>query len=214
MNNDPSTSTRKEILHILKTNGAMAVSDLAKRLGITEMAVRRHLNTLERDGLIESSLLRQAMGRPTSLYTLTAEADTLFPKNYHMLTLDLLGELVSDEGSEKIDQLFKKREERLREKYANRMENKSLKERVSELVQIQNEAGYMVQSEPVAEAGKYVFVEYNCPIAQVAKQYNQACNCELSLFRKLLDADVECTQCWAKGGDHCVYVVHEKSVVS
>jgi predicted ArsR family transcriptional regulator len=211
MNKDGSTSTRDEILHILKTFGSTPVNELARKLGITEMAVRRHLNMLERDGLVETTLLRQAMGRPTSLYSLTAKADTLFPKNYHALTLDLLSELEEDEGTRIIDQLFKKRENKLRERYKERMEGKSLKERVSELADIQNQVGYMVEWEPTEEAGKYVFTEYNCPIAQVAKKYNQACNCELSLFRKLLDADVECTQCWAKGGERCVYIIKEDS---
>ena len=60
-------STKDEILIMLKTAGSLTVSDISKELGITEMAVRRHLNTLERDEMIKSTLVRQAMGRPTHL---------------------------------------------------------------------------------------------------------------------------------------------------
>jgi predicted ArsR family transcriptional regulator len=175
------------------------------------MAVRRHLNTLERDSLVETTLYRQAMGRPTSLYSLTTEADTLFPKNYHVLTLDLLSGLEEDEGTQIIDRMFRKREDKLKEHYKDRMEGKSLEERVSQLAGIQNQAGYMAKWEP-GEEGKYVLTEYNCPIAQVAKKYQQACNCELSLFTELLDADVERTECWAKGGNHCVYIIKENQL--
>lgn len=212
MNNDGNTPTRKEILHLLKTLGSLPVNELAKKLGITEMAIRRHLNTLERDGLIEATLHRQAMGRPTSLYSLTSEADSLFPKNYHVLTLDLLDGLEEDGGSQIIDRLFKKREDKLKEHYQGRMEGRSLKDRVAELSDIQNQAGYMVEWQPADDEGQYVLTEYNCPIAQVATKYNQACNCELSLFRKLLNAEVERTECWAKGGANCVYIIKEREL--
>lgn len=208
MNNDHESSTRKVLLNMMKTRGALSVGEMAKELRITEMAVRRHLNTLERDGLIETKLSRQAMGRPTHLYSLTMLADDLFPKNYHHLTLDLLGELEAEEGSEMIGRLFERRKEKLFAKYGERMEGKELPERVTELADIQNKNGYMVQLERQDE-GEFVLTEYNCPIAQVAGQYNEACQCELTLFEKLLDADVERTECLTKGGAKCTYVIRK-----
>lgn len=206
MTKDIDSSTRGVVLNMMKTQGALTVGEMAKQLGITEMAVRRHLQSLERDGLVQSSLSRQAMGRPTHLYALTAKADDLFPKNYHHLTLDLLGELAAEEGDEMVTTLFKRRQEKLQHKYADRMQGKSLDERVQTLADIQNESGYMVQLS-TDEKGRYVLEEYNCPIAQVAKKYNDACHCELGLFGQLLDAPVERTECLTKGGAKCTYVI-------
>jgi predicted ArsR family transcriptional regulator len=86
MNQEQDTSTRKVILTMLKTQGPLSVNDMSKQLGITEMAVRRHLNTMERDSLVETKLVRQAMGRPTNVFSLTSAADDLFPKKYQNLT--------------------------------------------------------------------------------------------------------------------------------
>ncbi|WP_248924800.1 helix-turn-helix transcriptional regulator [Paenibacillus hamazuiensis] len=208
MNQEQDSSTRKLILTMLKTRASMTVNDMARELGITEMAVRRHLNTLERDGLIESKLVRQAMGRPTHLYSLTEQADDLFPKKYHHLTLDLLGELAAEAGEEQVERLFDKRKEKLISRYEGRMEGKDLEERVAELAEIQNANGYMVQWER-GESGDYVLKEHNCPISQVANQYNHACTCELTMFEHLLKADVERTECLAKGGTKCVYIIHD-----
>jgi predicted ArsR family transcriptional regulator len=174
------------------------------------MAVRRHLNTLERDGLLETKLVRQAMGRPTHLYLLTKQADDLFPKNYHHLTLDLLEELLEDEGEEKVDSLFKKREDKLVARYQSRMQAKSLGERVSELAKIQNENGYMAKWKQHGD-GEFELSEHNCPITQVANRYQQACHCELSLFQRLLGANVERTECLAKGGTKCKYVIERNA---
>ncbi|WP_281885937.1 metalloregulator ArsR/SmtB family transcription factor [Paenibacillus sp. YYML68] len=215
MNYEPDVSTRKVILHLLKTKGALSVGDLSKQLGITEMAVRRHLNTLERDGFIESKLVRQAMGRPSHLYSLAPAADELFPKKYHTLALDLLGELVELAGEEQVHELFDRRRERLIERYESRMAGKSLSQRVAELTDIQNANGYMVQLDE-REDGAFVLQEHNCPISQVANQFQHACSCELSMFRTLLgnDAEVERTECLAKGGMKCTYIIQQREEAS
>lgn len=204
MSKDQDSSTRKVLLTMMKTRGCLSVNEMAKDLGITEMAVRRHLNTLERDGLIEAKISRQAMGRPSHLYSLTAAADDLFPKNYHMLTLDLLEELGAEEGQSTVGRLFERRKQKMLDKYAPRMEGKDLDQRVAELAEIQNSSGYMVDVEK-KEDGGFVLNEFNCPITQVANQYDEACSCELTLFRKLLEADVERTECISKGGGKCSY---------
>lgn len=210
MSKDQDSSTRKVLLTMMKTKGPLPVSEMAKRLGVTEMAVRRHLNTMERDGLIEATISRQAMGRPSHLYSLTAQADDLFPKNYHILTLDLLDELTSHAGEEQVNRLFEGRKEKMLDKYAGQMKGETLEERVSELADIQNAGGYMANWEKTDE-GEFILNEYNCPIAQVANKYEEACKCELNLFRTLLKADVERTDCMTKGGCRCSYRIRRES---
>ncbi|MEJ8545900.1 helix-turn-helix transcriptional regulator [Brevibacillus borstelensis] len=201
-------STRDQILNMLKVKGSLSVSDMAVDLGITEMAVRRHLNTLERDNLIKSTLVRQAMGRPTNVYSLSLEADELFPRNYSHLTLDFLRDLQDIDGNAKVEMLFRRRENRLEEAYRNHVQG-DLEERVAKLAELQNEKGYMVEWEKLDEEGRYRIREFNCPISQVAREFNQACSCELSLFRRVLKADVEQTTCMAKGGEKCVFEIRE-----
>ncbi|XEC93259.1 helix-turn-helix transcriptional regulator [Paenibacillus tarimensis] len=203
-------STRQIILMLLKTKGPSNAGDLAKSLGVTEMAVRRHLNTLERDGYVRPNIVRQPMGRPAHVFGLTEEADGLFPKNYNTLALDLLEELEGDpELSGAVTKLFEGRKQKLLERYRSRMEGKSLEQRVEELALIQNAGGYMTQVEAV-DRGHYIFNEFNCPIAQVANRYQQACNCELALFEALLEAPVERTECMAKGGGKCSYHIKQQ----
>ncbi|MBA2943916.1 transcriptional regulator [Paenibacillus sp. CGMCC 1.16610] len=209
MNQTLETSTRKVILSMLKTGGPLSVQEMSKQLGITEMAVRRHIHSMEKDDLLETKLVRQAMGRPTNVYTLAPKADELFPKKYMQLTLDLLDELLEDQGHEKIERLFEGRQDKLESRYQPRMVDKNLEERVAELAHIQNENGYMVDWAQT-DADAYTFSEHNCPISQVANTFGQACQCELALFRNLLDANVERTECLAKGANKCVYIISKK----
>ncbi|MFD0589166.1 helix-turn-helix transcriptional regulator [Paenibacillus sp. GCM10027627] len=203
-------STREYILQLLKTKGALSTKDLTEELGITVMAVRRHIQSLERDNLIVPKTIRQSMGRPTSVYTLTEQAEGFFPRKYHALTLELLHELEDHFGEEAVERLFDGRKHKMLKKYDESMKGQHMADRVSALAAIQNENGYMVELEQLSEE-EFLLKEHNCPIEQVATQYQHACQCELELFEALLgDADVSRTECLAKGGQRCTYSIKKR----
>ena len=83
------------------------------------------------------------MGRPLQLYSLTDKGERLFPKNYEGITLEFLHDIEKMNGEEVIENLFKKREERLTEEISARLANLSGSDKIRELVHIQNEKGYM-----------------------------------------------------------------------
>ncbi|HEY2492201.1 MAG TPA: metalloregulator ArsR/SmtB family transcription factor [Paenibacillus sp.] len=210
MNRTIELSTREQIVHMLKTKAPLTAKDITNELQITEMAVRRHLATLERDGYLETSMIRQTMGRPTAVYRLSELAEGFFPKTYHTLTLDLLGELAQESGEDMIKILFDRRKSKLQSKYATTMEGLSLSEKVLQLTKLQNENGYMAEYEQ-HENGDYVIQEHNCPISHIANEYNHACHCELDLFKSILQVDVNRTECLATGGSKCSYVISNPS---
>ena len=202
-------STRRMIMTLLKKKGPQTIAALAAELGITEMGVRRHVLQLEQDGLAKTRVVRQAMGRPLHLYSLTEQAEEFFPKNYHNLALELLRELDLSGGKEAVQLLFEGRRKRMLAQYWPMMERRGLEERVAELSAIQNAGGYMAEWDK-EEDGGYVIREYNCPIRQIATQYRSACGCEQSLFEELLEADVVRSECMAEGGRCCQYQITPK----
>ena len=66
-----STYYERRDCTIVESKGEHTVAELADVLEITEMAIRRHLSNLEKDGLIYSKMVRQHVGRPTYLYGLS-----------------------------------------------------------------------------------------------------------------------------------------------
>lgn len=82
-------STRGQIVGLLR-RGMGTVEELAGRLEVTDNAVRAHLSTLERDGLVERRGMRRGSRKPHFAYALTAEAEQLFPKAYSTLFNQLL----------------------------------------------------------------------------------------------------------------------------
>ncbi|TCS83114.1 helix-turn-helix transcriptional regulator [Tepidibacillus fermentans] len=198
-------STKDEILLMLKANGSLTVSEISKELGITEMGVRRHLNTLEQNGLIRSALVRQSMGRPTYIYSLTDKAEDQFPKAYRQLALDLLDVFVDVNGEEKVNEIFERREELLRTRYLPMLSGKTLEEKVDSLLEIQNDKGYMAELDTNEEA--FVLKQYNCLISQIAKKYPEACEAERKLFENLLGVDVMNLSCMGQGDRICTFQI-------
>lgn len=204
------TTTKEHILELLKKHQQMTVSEIARCLNITEMAVRRHLTTLEKDHIVQSKLVRQAMGRPANVYELTNAGEELFPRNYVNFTIDILQDLEENNGEEIIQELFARRKQRLLERYEDVLKEPTFERKIEKLAEIQNENGYMVEWEK-ADDGSYIFKEYNCPISQIAKLYPIACSCERELFKELLSTDkIECKACLALDETpHCYYKIKE-----
>ena len=109
----------------------MTASELGDRLGITSMGVRRHLITMERDGLVQYDEVQQGLGRPSYVYSLTSFADNLFPKNYWQLTNELLQYVESGDGEEKVEKLFYQRAERRIRQARQRLSGRELSQQVA-----------------------------------------------------------------------------------
>ncbi|HEX8175518.1 MAG TPA: ArsR family transcriptional regulator [Pyrinomonadaceae bacterium] len=77
-------STRGQVVGMLRGR-VCTVDELAGELGLTNNAVRAHLATLERDGLVEQKGIRRSFRKPHYTYSLTTEAEHLFPKAYDAL---------------------------------------------------------------------------------------------------------------------------------
>src|SRR5215471_4739643 len=83
-------STRGKILALLRGEDR-TVNELAEALELTDNAVRSHLTSLERDGLIQQLGTRPGLRKPHTLYGITGEAEYLFPTAYGPLLRHVLG---------------------------------------------------------------------------------------------------------------------------
>src|SRR5215213_3915952 len=85
-------STRGRIVTLLRGT-TKTVNELAEQLELSDNAVRAHLLSLERDGLIKQSGLQRGTRKPHLAYSLTEEAEHLFPKAYDALLNQLIAVL-------------------------------------------------------------------------------------------------------------------------
>jgi len=85
-------STRGRIVALLRGK-TRTVNELAEELALTDNAVRSHLLTLERDGLVRQGGVQRGHRKPHFAYELTPDAEQLFTKSYDALLNVLLSVL-------------------------------------------------------------------------------------------------------------------------
>jgi predicted ArsR family transcriptional regulator len=199
--------TRRAILKLLKTEGALDAAELAERLGLTTMAVRQHLYALEREKFVTAEERPVPLGRPAKHWVLTREADRLFPDAYAELSVALLGALGDAFGPSGLQRVLASRCARQQVDYAARISpSASLKEKLQQLARVRTEEGYMAEVK-AAGKGSFLFVENHCPICAAATACLGFCQIELELFRKVLGPGVaiEREEHIVSGDRRCAY---------
>src|SRR6266567_2423128 len=132
---DPGPNkTRRAVVKLLKSEGAMDAAKLADRLGLTAMAVRQHLYELQREKLVSAQERPAALGRPTKYWQLTREADRLFPDAYAELSVALIDALGDAFGEAGLKQILDSRCARQKAEYSRRIPSSlPLREKVHRL---------------------------------------------------------------------------------
>jgi predicted ArsR family transcriptional regulator len=210
--NQPPKSTRHAILDILKREGPQEAKTLAKRLGITPMAVGLQISSLVEEKLVaaEPEPARPgARGRPVHRWALTEAANRVFPDAHAVLTAGLLGSLQEIYGDQGMQKLFDARTRQQVEEYGHTVPDKgSLKEKVQALARLRDREGYMTEVESAAGGG-FRLIENHCPICTAAKTCQGFCQSEWQVFAKVMGPGVQVTreEHLLSGARRCVYTL-------
>jgi predicted ArsR family transcriptional regulator len=199
--------TRREILNILKKKGRATLEELATGVGLVPVTVRAHLNVLERDDLVQYEEVRGKVGRPYYVYSLTEDAEALFPKNYHTLANRVLDGVAAAFGGDGVEHLAEVISDAWLQEKEHRLVGKSGMEIVQEVAKIRAEEGTWAEVEH-ADDGSLAIVQYNCPCPQVASKHSEVtCAAELRYMRKMLGAGVERVE-WSQTGSRvCRFMI-------
>lgn len=205
-NSTHSHSSQSKILHLLKTQGEMVASRLSEQLQMTSMGARQHLESMEREGLVAHRFVSEGKGRPKKKWFLTDKAQSHFPDSHANLLVNLLGHMQEQLGKDAYESLIKVREEEMLVNYRNNLAKfNSPIEKLNKLAQIRTDEGYMAQV--LEENGELLFIENHCPICSAASKCQQFCRSELSIFRQVLECEVERVEYILDGARRCVYKV-------
>ncbi len=188
-------TTRRNLLLLLRKNPGATVTELASKLGLTGMGVRRHLDALDSEGLVEvTDCARPGRGRPASGWRLSAAGLEQFPRRYDAIALDLLEDMADHAGPEAVAAVFANRTDKLVADYETALgDRETLEDRVAGLTQIRDDAGYLAEWSEGAD-GELVLTENNCAVHRVAERHPAVCTMELNLIRRVLGPDVEVTR--------------------
>lgn len=210
----PVSEAKRHVVDLLKVQGPRTAGQLARALGSSEVAVRQHLQALEAAGLVAAARAApRGRGRPSLVWSLTREAQHLFPDRHGELSVGLLAAMREAFGDAGLARVVAARSTRQVEAYRAAMPGgrASLKARVEALAALRSAEGYLaevVQERP----GRYLLIEHHCPICDAARSCQRLCGAELEVFQAALgpDVTVERTAHLLAGDARCVYRVAKR----
>ena len=209
---DGFSEPKKKLLYYLKVMQQAGLEELANVMKVSRMAVHKHLGILQQRGLVEAVETRGHVGRPRMMYQLTSQSKTVFPKSYSAIATHALDFIERNMGKEAVEKVLHERQSELFDQYYKRLKDLDFDKQIKELARIRDEDGYIAESkkESKSGSGKYVLLEYNCPIIHIAEKHWEACSTETELFEKLLGADIETTHRAAKGDLICKFIIKQR----
>jgi predicted ArsR family transcriptional regulator len=165
------------------------VDALAAELGLTPNAVRAHLVSLERDGLVRQGGSRRGSGagKPATLYELHPEAEALLSRAYAPVLRALLEELVETLPTSEVEALL----ERLGSRLAADMAPPPAADdpgRVEAAAEVLRSLGGLVE---VDRSGELPVIRgYGCPLAVAVERRPEACRAVRALLSEVTAAQV------------------------
>ncbi len=195
--------TRQQILDYLRREGRATVKELERLLGLTSTGIRQHLTVLERDGLVEAFEERGRVGRPALVYRLTEQGDAIYPKQYDLLANIVLEEVREVAGAEGLQTILRRVATRFADPYRERLNGKSLPERVAEATQIIQERG--CESDSLHDGEDWLISQFTCPFPNVARENSSVCALDVEFVGQLVGADARLTKSLLRGDRSCTY---------
>lgn len=192
--------TRRSILrHLLHHKEGLSIAELAKRLGISRSGVQQHLALLEREGLVQASERRRALGRPIRLFRLSEAGYETFPRRYDLISGHTLLAIREVAGEDGLDRLLESVADKLATEMTPRLPAAGTPDRLPAVVRAMNELGYEASAGPDGATISAV----NCVYHRLAQQTRAVCRFDVRLLSRLADAEVLHETCMADGAPAC-----------
>lgn len=195
--------TRDAIARSILENGPSTASTLSQRLALTPAGIRRHLELLIADGILEAREPRVAStrgrGRPSKVFVMTDAGRAQFEHSYDDLAVAALKFMAADSGDHLVNAFAESRAEDIERKAAPFLAKRVKK--IDALATFLTEQGYAASVEKRGTGEE--ICQHHCPIAHVAAEFPQLCEAETQAFSRLLGTHVQRLATIAHGDGVC-----------
>jgi len=214
--------TRGQVARLILELGPSTAATLGGRLGLTPAAIRRHLDNLLAEGLIETRTARtygnRGRGRPAKVFVITDAGRSAFEHAYDDLATSALRFLADRAGPEAIAEFARAQIADLERRYAPVVGQGGqgvqgvqgvqgeLATRVQALAEALSADGYAASAGPATAIGGMAgeqLCQHHCPVAHVAAEFPQLCEAETEAFGRLLGTPVQRLATIAHGDGIC-----------
>ncbi len=197
--------TRERVATTIMQNGPSTAAALADRLGLTPAAVRRHLDQLLADGVLEAREPRtrgpRGRGRPAKVFVITDTGRDHFGHAYDTLATDALRFLQTSGGDDAVAGFARQRLASFEARVRPLIDAAKPDDRAQVLTDALSAEGFAASVGSTA-AGEQI-CQHHCPVAHVAGEFPHLCEAETEMFSRLLGTHVQRLATIANGDGVC-----------
>ncbi|HEV3164412.1 MAG TPA: MarR family transcriptional regulator [Isosphaeraceae bacterium] len=199
-----SETSDRPLLDLIRRQGPVTVTEMARQLGVTATAVRNRLTRLVGSGMIERHSEHRGRGRPRYTYQASAEAHKSLGQNYADLAVVLWDEMMRTVEDPKLRRfLFGRITERLAQLYRSQMKEASWEDRLVQLGTILHDRGIETEVTYNDGGAMPVLKQHSCPYFELAEDDRTICAMERKMFEKVLGRSLRLSQCRLDGHRSC-----------
>ncbi len=195
--------TRDAIARSILENGPSTAVTLSERLALTPAGIRRHLDLLIADGILEAREPRtgaiRGRGRPSKVFVITDNGRQKFEHSYDDLAVAALKFMSAQSGEHLVSTFAQSRAEDIERKATVALAKRGIKS--ASLASFLTDQGYAASV--VARPNGEEICQHHCPIAHVAAEFPQLCEAETAAFSRLLGTHVQRLATIAHGDGVC-----------
>ena len=207
---DTDAPTRDRVARAILENGPSTAADLARRLDLTPAAVRRHLDHLVAEGVVESREQKvygtRGRGRPARVFALTEAGRDSFDQQYDDLAVQALRFLAETQGEEAVVEFARRRVAFVERDYAAVTAVDPDLSPAEALAKVFTQNGYAASVRELAPANGISvpqLCQQHCPVAHVAEEFPQLCEAETEAIGAVLGTHVQRLATIAHGDGVC-----------
>ena len=199
-------SSRGRIVTLLRGT-RKTVNELAEELELTDNAVRAHLLSLERDGLIRQRGVQRGTRKPHFAYELTDEAESLFPKAYDALLNQLIAVLKGRLTPAALEEVLREVGRSLVANANSDRKREGLETRIDKALKALETIGGAARLEK--EGDKLIIRSDSCPLATAVAEHPEVCKLTETLLGEIIGKKVR-ERCHRDGSPRCAFEISEK----
>jgi predicted ArsR family transcriptional regulator len=198
--------TRQALVMAIKALGEATTDQLARETYLSPGAVRQHLLSLEAQGIVTFTKVREGPGRPRHVFRLTPRGESLFPQQYADIAVALITAIRS-ESPELLHRVLSRVVEGQVELAEGHIAAAAHDSRLAAALDLAERYGYFPRLE-IAEGDIARIVLRHCPLLRLARDVPEVCDAECAVLRAILPGTrVERTEHRLAGDAVCTYEV-------
>ncbi|MGI9516450.1 MAG: helix-turn-helix transcriptional regulator [Pirellulaceae bacterium] len=200
MNTNLSANDR-QLLDLIRLEGAQSVNQLCEQLGVTATAIRQRLTRLAAAGLLDRQEERHGRGRPVHKYLLTELGRDTIGDNFTDFARALWAEVQAIDNDRVRETVIEGVASRLVSMYESQIEGVSTTDRLQSIAELFNRRGVPFVVDEDGEQPRLKIV--GCPYPKLSDHGSDICDLEQKVFSALVQAPLDVDHCTCDSGGQC-----------